>query len=89
MDPHVQMKRSSCQPLLHGFGAHPLLVHHPLIVVQQLSVQPVIVELCGLGHVILIVGDARDDAEVSVDYQADPGRRADSQTFLSFGSLSC
>lgn len=67
VDSHVQMKCSSCQPLLHGLCTHSLLGGHSLIVVQKLKFQQVVIQLCSLSHLILAVGDAGDDAEVVVD----------------------
>lgn len=68
----MHVKCSSCHPLLHGHGAHPLPRGHPLIMVEKLEFQPVIVELCGLSHAVVAVGDAGDEAEVAVDDPADP-----------------
>lgn len=39
--------------------------------VEKLKFQPVIVELCGLSHLILVVGDAWDTGEEAVDNPAD------------------
>lgn len=39
--------------------------------VEKLKFQPVIVELCGLSHLILVVGDAWDKGEEAVNNPAD------------------
>lgn len=39
--------------------------------VKQLQFQPVVVELGSLSHLLLVVGNARDQAEVAVDDPAD------------------
>ena len=77
MDPHVHVDGGARQPLPHGLGAHPLLVGHPLVVVDELQLQPVVVELRGLGHALGVVGHAGDQPEVAVDHPADPRGAAD------------
>lgn len=56
--------------------------------VEKLKFQPVIVELCGLSHLILVVGDAWDKGEEAVDNPADSRWAADAKNPLKSGWLS-
>lgn len=78
MNSHVQMKGRPCQPLLHGLCAHSLLRGHPLIMIEQFHIQQLVKDLCGLRHLLLVVGQAGDQLKVSVDGPANPGGTADS-----------
>lgn len=51
--------------------------------VEQLQFQPIVIELCGLGHLLLVVGNAGDLAEVAMDDPADSGGAADAEDRLS------
>lgn len=82
------MKRRSRQPLLHRHRAHPLPRGHPLVVVDQLQIQPVVVKLRGLGHLLVVVGDAGDEAQVAVDDPANSRSAADAKDPPGLGSGS-
>lgn len=56
--------------------------------INQLKFQPAVVELCGLSHLLLVIGDARDQVEVTVDNPANPRGAADAKNPLSLRSLS-
>lgn len=64
------MNYSSCQPLQHGHGTHPLLGRHPFIMIQQLKFQQVVVEFGRYSHLLRVIGNARYQAQVVLDKPA-------------------